>query len=364
MRYSWICLMVFLACAGISSARDEATSENNRRLQRLFEQFPEADENGDGVLTVREARRYRALLRALDEHLDVSDADLDPEYEAVSYGPHPRQVMDLWLAAETDRAPLVIYVHGGGFISGDKRAVRGLDMLPRLLERGVSVASINYRLLNDAPLYQVLRDGARAVQFARAQAETYRIDPARVAIVGSSAGAGIALWTAFRDDVADPAAADPVRRQSSRVTCAGAINPQASYDPRDWAWIMGPPPGGSLDGAKRYYIDTDAVGDPEQRERLLQDVSIVNHITADDPPVFLMNRYPDGFPATDSHYKHHPNHIRVLAERCEAEGVPYEAALLSDGVSGRLAEARLFMFILKNLGVPLTDDLRPASIGN
>ncbi len=357
MRYSMVCLMLCLACPEITSARVEATSETHQRLQRLLEQFPEADENGDGILTAREARRYRAMLRTLDERLEMSMADTKPDFENISYGRHPRQVMDLWLAVTTNRAPLVIYVHGGGFVSGNKRALRGLRLLPRLLECGVSVASINYRLLDEVPLYMILRDGARSVQFIRTQAETFGIDPERVAMIGSSAGAGIALWTAVHDDLSEEASADPVLRQSSRVAGVGAINPQVSYDPRVWRQTLGPPPGGSLDGAARYTAGIPE--ESEQRDRILREVSVIDHITADDPPIFLMNRYPDGDPGTESHYKHHPDHVRALADRCIAAGVPCEVALLSDGLSDRLAEGRLILFLLQHLGVPPPAELRP-----
>jgi acetyl esterase/lipase len=63
-------------------------------------------------------------------------------------------------------------------------------------------------------------DGGRAVQFARSKAKEWNIDKARIAATGGSAGAGISLWLAFRDDLADPKSDDPVARESTRLTCA------------------------------------------------------------------------------------------------------------------------------------------------
>ncbi len=110
------------------------------------------------------------------------------------------------------------------------------------LEAGVSFASINYRFREHAAIQEILRDAGRAIQFLRAHAKEYNIDPTRMAAFGSSAGAGTSLWLAFHDDLADPNATDPVLRESSRLTAAGSLEGQASYDLRDWKQIVGDSP--------------------------------------------------------------------------------------------------------------------------
>ena len=62
------------------------------------------------------------------------------------YGEHPRNNFDIWLADSEKPTPLVIYIHGGGFIGGDKSKYFDSPDLVRFLEAGVSVAVINYRL--------------------------------------------------------------------------------------------------------------------------------------------------------------------------------------------------------------------------
>ena len=49
---------------------------------------------------------------------------------------------------------------------------------------------------------------------------------------GGSAGAGISLWLAFHDDLADPQSPDPIARESTRLTCAGVMGPQTTLDPQ------------------------------------------------------------------------------------------------------------------------------------
>jgi hypothetical protein len=77
-------------------------------------------------------------------------------------------------------------------------------------------------------------DGARAIQFLRLHAKEWNLDPQAVAAAGGSSGAGISLWIGFHDDLADSTAADPVQRQSTRMSAIGSVDGQASYDP----WVI------------------------------------------------------------------------------------------------------------------------------
>ena len=158
-----------------------------------------------------------------------------PDIVNLRYGPHERNVLDLWLAkprpGATAPPPLVVFFHGGGFRSGDKSSIPAW-LVSRCLDAGISVASANYRLSRTAPFPAPMRDGARAIQFLRFRANELGIDPGRIAASGNSAGAGIALWVGFHDDLADPSSGDPIARRSSRVACLGVDGAQTSYDPR------------------------------------------------------------------------------------------------------------------------------------
>src|SRR5262245_15673588 len=157
----------------------------------------------------------------------------EPNVANAKYGPHERNVIDLWKAQSDKPTPLVIYIHGGGFRGGDKSSLAP-GLLTRCLEAGISVAAINYRLSQHAPFPAPMLDGGRAVQFMRSKAAEWNLDPKRVAATGGSAGAGISLWLGFHDELANPKAEDPIARQSTRLTCMALIGAQASYDPR---WI-------------------------------------------------------------------------------------------------------------------------------
>src|SRR5262245_36042753 len=116
-----------------------------------------------------------------------------PDFDDVSYGRFTENVLDLWKAKTQQPSPVVVFIHGGGFRRGDKRDVPN-PLLVGLLNRGVSVASINYRLTDVASFPAPMLDGARAVQFLRSKASEWGLYPDRIGASGTSAGAGISLW--------------------------------------------------------------------------------------------------------------------------------------------------------------------------
>src|SRR5688572_1095800 len=154
-----------------------------------------------------------------------------PDHGDVKYGPHARNVLDVWLAKSATPAPLAIYYHGGGFRAGDKRTVHP-ELLNKLRASGITVAAANYRLSDTAAYPAPMQDSARALQFLRFHAQRYNIDPTRIGAFGGSAGAGISQWLAYHTDLADPGNSDPVLRQSTRLAAVAPFNAQSSYDPR------------------------------------------------------------------------------------------------------------------------------------
>ncbi len=148
----------------------------------------------------------------------------EPDFPNIRYGPHERNVLDLWKAkpqsGKVGPPPVVVFFHGGGFRLGDKSSVPGW-LVVKCLDAGISVASANYRLSDTAAFPAPMLDGARAIQYLRFHAKELGIDPRRIAASGSSAGAGIALWIGLHDDLADPRSPDPIARQSTRVACLG-----------------------------------------------------------------------------------------------------------------------------------------------
>jgi lysophospholipase L1-like esterase len=122
-------------------------------------------------------------------------------YGNVSYGPDKkRNRLDFWQAPGNGPRPLLVNIHGGSWTEGDKSIY--FDYKP-FLEKGISCASINYRLTPDNPLPTPVHDAARAIQFLRSMAAEWNIDPDRIALTGGSAGACTSMWILLHDDLAD-----------------------------------------------------------------------------------------------------------------------------------------------------------------
>jgi acetyl esterase/lipase len=150
------------------------------------------------------------------------------------------------------------------------------------------VASINYRYTTTAPLPAPQLDGARAIQFLRYKAKEWNLDPTRVAAYGGSAGAGITLWLAFKDDMADPKSADPLARQSTRLCCGATFGGQSTYDPHVIKEWIGEQAARHPVFNTAYNVKSYEELDNPKLQKIYDEVSAIKHLTADDPPIFMV----------------------------------------------------------------------------
>lgn len=337
-----------LILAGFAAALLSLTTfaQSEEQLAKLLKQYPKADANKDGKLSVEEAANYRRELRAKRNKAAAKEGETEdtpstkksaPTYKNVSYGPHERNVFDFWAAKSSQPTPLVVFIHGGGFVNGSKDGANPA-IIKACLDAGVSFMAINYRFRESAAIQDILRDCARSIQFIRANAKQYNIEPARIASYGGSAGAGTSLWLAFHPDLADPNNPDPVLRESSRIVAAGALNTQASYDLTKWEAFLGkvnPEWVPKKETTSFYHFQSDEEMNSAAGKAILADVDMLGLISSDDPPVFLYNSMPDGPPTDRGHYIHHPNHARAVAKRCAEVGVPATLFLLQAEPKGQ-----------------------------
>ena len=243
------------------------------------------------------------------------------------YGEHIRNNFDIWLADSEKPTPLVIYIHGGGFVGGDKSKYFDSPDLVRFLDAGVSVAVINYRFMTEAPygIMTSFNDSKRCLQYIRYHAEKYNIDKTRVACSGGSAGAGTSLWLAFSDDMADAENEDPVLRQSTRLSCAGAFATQSTYDIFQWEQTIGVPMAATREQlisiaaafGIRYEDGMDLYGLTGKRKEL----DFLAKMDKNDPPIFVYNKHKSGVPETQDDLNHHPIHAKVIKEKAEKVGL-------------------------------------------
>jgi acetyl esterase/lipase len=101
-----------------------------------------------------------------------------------------RQVLDVYTPKDAKAAPVVFWIHGGGWQTGDKKDVQ---LKPKAFnEKGIVFVSTNYRLLPSVDMGTLIRDVAKAVRWVHDHISEYGGDPKRLLIMGHSAGAQLA----------------------------------------------------------------------------------------------------------------------------------------------------------------------------
>ena len=252
-----------------------------------------------------------------------------PTAANLAYGPLERQVLDFWQAKSDKPTPVVFCIHGGGWTNGDKSSYYG--GVKNYLESGVSVVTINYRLMAQAnaqkvtpPVKAPLDDAARALQFVRSKAGEWNIDKKRIGATGGSAGGCSSLWLAFHDDLADPKSADPVARESTRLYCAAVQGAQVTLDPQvTREWLPNYTYGAHAFGLKNLDEVETKRG---QIAEWIKEYSPMSHVTRDDPPIGLYYVGEVGAKAGES--RPDPTHSPVLgiklAEKLKETGIDVE----------------------------------------
>lgn len=259
-----------------------------------------------------------------------------PTHAGVAYGTHERQVLDFYQAKSDKPTPVVFFIHGGGWVRGDKS---GIGSVAACLKQGISLVSINYRFIQQAQLAGVeppvaapLKDAARALQFVRSKAKEWNLDKERIGASGGSAGACSSLWLAFHDDLADSKSSDPVARESTRLWCAAVTGAQTSLDPaqlKEWT------PNSRYGGHAFGFMDPKDLNTRDKnfaeflaaRDKVLpwiKEYSPIELASKDDPPIYLHYGAPPELGKAQKDPTHTSNYGVKLKERLDALGVPCE----------------------------------------
>jgi acetyl esterase/lipase len=208
---------------------------------------------------------------------------------AVPFGYRPLQ-LDLWVPPTDTPAPLVVWIHGGGWMFGDRRylpeTLRPDQVFDALLAAGMSVATIDYRHALEAVFPAQLHDAKAAVRYLRAHADELGIDTTRIGVMGESAGGFLAAHvglTAHRADLEGD---------------LGVVGPSSAvdvvvdwYGPADFTTL---PPKELPPHIAAKLPPELVVAAEEQLTRGLEgselaDVYPVTHVTPDSPPFLLVH---------------------------------------------------------------------------
>ena len=176
--------------------------------------------------------------------------------------------------------PFVLCIHAGGWQLGNKKSYR--DIVKELAGKGYAAATIEYRLTPDHKWPAQLEDVQRAVDFFRTNAAKFKIDPARIGVVGDDAGAHLALMLALT--AAEKEAGKPVA-QSHKVQAV--VNFFAPLDLREWrvtsSWVETKIRIGFFKSSEQIIIDFLGTGD--RTAPIYAEVSPITHVAAGAPPI-------------------------------------------------------------------------------
>lgn len=232
------------------------------------------------------------------------------------YGPAADERLDVYFPQScTTVLPTVVWIHGGGWLSGDKSQI--VNYLTILAAQGYTVVGINYSLAPGSTYPTPLIQANRALGYLSSKAADLHIDPTRIVLAGDSAGSHIAAQLAAL--TTDPSyaeltgirpALDAAQLAGTILTC-GVYNMMA-IDPADmglagglirtFAW--------SYSGVKDYQRDFPRI----------DELSVVDYVTAHFPPTFITGGNAD--PLTPQ--------SQELAERLTGLGVQVDALFYPD----------------------------------
>jgi acetyl esterase/lipase len=108
-----------------------------------------------------------------------------------------RQMLDLYAPAQSTNHPIVIWIHGGGWQTGDKKDVGHKPQA--FTDKGFLLASVNYRLLPEVKIKQMAEDVAKAIRWVHDHARDFGGDPDTMIVMGHSAGAQLAALVCTDD---------------------------------------------------------------------------------------------------------------------------------------------------------------------
>ena len=216
-------------------------------------------------------------------------------------------LLDLYVPEKADAPlPLIVWIHGGAWLGGDKA---GCPAMPQL-RRGYAVASLNYRLSNEAVFPAQIHDCKAAIRWLRARAKEYNLDPKRIGVWGASAGGHLVALLGTSGDVKELEGDEGNLDQSSRV--------QAVCDwfgPTDFLQMAAHvPPGSKLPHDTADSPESKLVGGAiqENKEKVAK-ANPITYVSKDDPPYLIMHGDKDPL------VPHHQSEI--LAEALKKAGV-------------------------------------------
>ncbi len=212
-----------------------------------------------------------------------------PQYADLAYASlSPVQKLDLYLPAGDGPFPLIVNVHGGGFMMGDKADPPSQPAIVQFLANGYAVASIGYRLSGEAKAPAQIQDVKAAVRFLRANAGTYNLNPDKFAGFGGSAGGSLVALLGTSCDVAALEGADLGNAEQS--SCVQAVVDW--FGPTDFLQMDQQFSGTACptDHNEAGSPESQLIGAPiQEKPDLVAEVNPITYVTSKAPPFLIQH---------------------------------------------------------------------------
>ena len=213
-------------------------------------------------------------------------------------------LMDVHVPATPRPAPVVLWVHGGGWGEGDRRLVPlqwgQQEFFQQFVDAGIAVATCDYRLIAEAPVEAMVQDIVAAIRYLRRYAGELALDADRVAVWGDSAGSHLSSLAALAGSAPDP---DPAILGSQGVG-------EGRADVTGIVWWYG---ASDLTVLPELCEFLWATATPEERTTLAERYSPVTHLRADSPPLLIMHGDQDTMAPFDQAVRLHEAAVAVGA---------------------------------------------------
>ena len=258
-------------------------------------------------------------------------------HTAIKYDTKQGCELDLLLPKnikKRNNVPMVVFFHGGGFIKGDRYQAAGFfrDDIRKLLGNGFAIVLVDYPLMkpldNNMNTLQCITQAARSIQFLRYNAKKYNLNPQKIAVAGSSAGAGITLFLAT-NELQNLKAENPMYRKSSKINVAGLFNGQMGYNFSDWEkyFNLKLKYESKIIARMRFHYNLKNTNSAEAKE-LKKKLSFQEQLTTEfTPPLFLSSNSDEKVQMNLNklgNLIHHVNHLKVLSVKAKEKNIPIQ----------------------------------------
>ena len=280
--------------------------------------------------------------------LKLDTSDIRRKFLNCSYGEDHKQALDIYLPNEgIGPFPAVLFLHGGGWSGGKKNDAQLLPFMSGV-KRGYAVIGVGYRLVPNIHYPENLFDVKAALRWLHENADTYLLDPERIALAGASAGAQLAMMTAFTmgQAVFEGAPLGPtctVRAVVDQYGPSDFLKQNAQFDESGFPRIAPPAPDAMDAVAVMLGVQSSRI------PHLMRFLNPIDNVHPDIPPVLIQHgKYDPVIP-----YQQSTALYQKIADTCGGEHALLDISDVTTHADPGYADAenveRIFSFLDKHV---------------